>query len=101
SAQLFGIYVYGGQIDSFDTALLPQTGEAPGTPDNWFLQFVSGQMPCTYCEFLIDGPPVFDTSQKGVYLSVNNLGVIASAQYIGRAVDIGGAPGGIPEPGTL
>ena len=29
SLQLFGIYVYGGQIDSFDTALLPQQANRP------------------------------------------------------------------------
>jgi len=44
SLQLFGIYVVGGQIDSFDTALLPQTGEAPGTPDDGlFLRNADGQ----------------------------------------------------------
>jgi len=96
SLQLFGIYVYGGQIDSFDTAPLPQTAEAPGTPDNWFLKFTSGQMPSpSYPGFIgIEGAPPFDPTLKGVYLSVNTLGIIASAQYIGRAVDI-------PEPGTL
>ena len=94
--QLFGLYVYGGQIDSFDTALLPQTGESPSTPDNWFLQFTSGQRPCYPTCITTDGAPPFDPTQKGVYLSVNNLGIIASAQYIGRAVDIG-----VPEPGTL
>ena len=64
SLQLFGLYVYGGQIDSFDTAPLPQVGEAPGTPDNWFLKFTSGQMPCTYPCINIDGGPA-DTTVKG------------------------------------
>ena len=49
----------------------------------------------TYPTFVTtSGAPLFDPTVKGVYLSVNNLGIIASAQYIGRAVDI-------PEPGTL
>ncbi|MET0682890.1 MAG: PEP-CTERM sorting domain-containing protein [Casimicrobiaceae bacterium] len=98
SLQLFGIYVYGGQIDSFDTAPLPQQGESPSTPDNWFLKFTSGQAPCSYPPCIgPDGALPFDPTLKGVYLSANFLGIIASAQYIGRAVDIGG----IPEPGTL
>jgi hypothetical protein len=96
SLQLFGIYVYGGQIDSFDTAPLPQVGESPSTPDNWFLKFTSGQMPSNPLLITTDGAPVFDPTQRGVYLSANNLGIIAMAQYLGPAVDIG-----VPEPGTV
>src|SRR5215470_17377741 len=61
-AALFGIFVSGGKIDSFDTALLPFVSSSPSTDDDWWLQFVSGQMPCTICI------QQFDTSLKGVYL---------------------------------
>jgi hypothetical protein len=100
SSQLFGLYVSGGKIDSFDTDLLPyQTAVGP-TPDSWWLQFVSGHMPpppCNYCysEPLV-GPEGVAALPKGVYLYANNLGIVGTAQYIGPAQDIG-----VPEPGTL
>jgi hypothetical protein len=73
---------------SFDTALLPQVGEAPSTRrTTGSSRFSSGQMP-TY-------PPLSPLTvlpvrpdPKGRLSSVNNLGIIATAQYLGPAVDI-------------
>jgi hypothetical protein len=91
SAELFGIFVYGGKIDSFDTALLPFVSSSPSTTDNWWLEFVSGQMPCTICI------QQFDTSLRGVYLFANSMAdPVAMAQYTGPAIDLA-----VPEPGTL
>jgi hypothetical protein len=90
-SELFGIFVYGGRIDSFDTALLPSVGSSPPTTDSWWLQFVSGQMPCTVCI------TAFDTSLRGVYLYADSMtSPVAMAQYTGPAIDLA-----IPEPGTL
>jgi len=98
SSGLFGLYVYGGQIDSFDTALIHHQAGSDPTPDDWWIQFVSGHMPppCQY-PVCIDAAPSFDTTTKGVYLYLNTQDApIASAQYTSRAVDLA-----IPEPGTL
>jgi hypothetical protein len=86
---LFGIYVYGGKIDSFDTGLIHQVSPAsPGGVDDWWIEFISGQMPdnCVECY----GPA------KGVYLyyGADPTSPAASAEYLGPAE-------AIPEPGTL
>jgi hypothetical protein len=92
SSELFGIFVSEGRIDSFDTALLPFVSSTPTTSDEWWIQFVSGQMPCTICI------TAFDTSLRGVYLYANSMTApVAMAQYSGLAIDLGA----IPEPGTL
>ena len=107
SSVLFGIYVYGGLIRSFDTDLIQSVGEAPATPnDDWWIQFTSGHAcyggPCDNGPpFNITGALPPDPSQTGVYLYLNSqLAPIARADFIGPAVDIGGT-GTVPEPGTL
>jgi len=104
---LHGIFVYGGQIDSFDTDLIHfQAGSDP-TADDWWIQFVSGHEcyggPCgpiiTFAPEVQPEGSLFDPRFNGVYLYLNTTGSpIDRASYIGPAVDIGGA---IPEPGTL
>jgi hypothetical protein len=103
ASQLFGLYVYGGKLDSFDTVLIHQTGESPSTPDDWWLQFVSGHCPVGqdcyggFVPLLFDAAPA-STLGNGVYLFVgsepNANSPAASAEYLGPAV-------AIPEPGTL
>jgi hypothetical protein len=102
SSTLFGLYVYGGAIDSFDTALIHHQAGSDPTPHDWWIQFTSGHAcyggPC-YGGFgnEIAGAPAIDPDLRGVYLYANTTGSpIARADYIGRAVDIG-----VPEPGTL
>jgi len=103
---LHGIFVYGGQIDSFDTDLIHfQAGSDP-TADDWWIQFVSGHEcyggPCgPIITFAPDAQPEgasdINPFLKGVYLWLNDgNSPIAMAQYLGPAVDIG-----VPEPGTL
>lgn len=96
--QLFGLYVYGGEIDSFDTARLPHVGADPATGDDWEIKFTSGMMPPPPCDLYCDigglaAAAVIDPTQKGVYLYANRV-LIDRADYIGRAVPV-------PEPGSL
>ena len=71
------------------------------TPDNWLIQFTSGQAPVAMLRPPVIGPDgalaVRPDLQGRLSLPPTSWVIIASAQYIGRAVDIGG----IPEPGTL
>jgi hypothetical protein len=102
---LFGLYVYGHAIDSFDTALIHQQAGSEDLVNNWWIQFTSGHRcyggPCYGGPILIDAQPeggFIDPNQRGVYLYLNTTGSpIAMAQYLGPAVDIGA----VPEPGTL
>ena len=94
---LFGLYVVGGQIDSFDTAPLHHISGTPDpSPDEFWIQFISGQFGECY-----GGSPCYGDLGKGVYLYTGtefpDPTPVASAQYLGPAVDIGA----IPEPGTL
>ena len=104
---LKGIFVYGGQIDSFDTDLIHHQAGSDPTADDWWIQFVSGHEcyggPCgpiiTFAPEVQPEGSLFDPRFNGVYLYLNTTGSpIDRASYIGPAVDIGGA---IPEPGTL
>jgi len=100
---LFGLYVYGGAIDSFDTGLIHQQAGSDASTHDWWIQFTSGHAcyggPC-YGGFLgigIADVPFIDPNQNGVYLYANTTGSpIARADYLGPAVDLA-----IPEPGTL
>lgn len=104
--ELFGLYVYGGKIDSFDTTLIHQASPAtPGGEANWWIQFVSGNCPISYgCYGGFGGfdsfealqPAAIENSVKGVYLyrGTDPVDPVASAQYIGPAEPV-------PEPGTL
>ena len=104
---LQGIFVYGGQITSFDTDLIHHQAGSDPTADDWWIQFVSGHEcyggPCgpiiTFAPEVQPEGSLFDPRFNGVYLYLNTTGSpIDRASYIGPAVDIGGA---IPEPGTL
>jgi len=104
---LHGIFVYGGQITSFDTDLIHHQAGSDPTADDWWIQFVSGHEcyggPCgpiiTFAPEVQPEGSLFDPRFNGVYLYLNTTGSpIDRASYIGPAVDIGGA---IPEPGTL
>jgi len=99
---LFGLYVYGGKIDSFDTALIHQQAGSGDLTNNWWIQFTSGHRcyggPCYGGPLLEpEGAPAFNPNQRGVYLYLNTPGSpIAMAQYLGPAQDLA-----VPEPGTL
>jgi len=94
---LLGLYVYGGQLDSFDTTQIHHVGAAPSTIDDWWIQFVSGHMPLLPCDTCY-GPVIGSQGVglgKGVYLFANSQVVpVASAVFLGPAQ-------AIPEPGTL
>ena len=93
-----GSYVYGGKIDSFDTALLPHVSgipdpdldEFPG-PFEFWMQFISGKQcenePCGQLD-------------KGVYL-FGGEGKYIGTGYTGRLGEIPWAGLPVPEPGTI
>jgi hypothetical protein len=91
---LFGVYVYGGKIDSIDSGLIHQVSPtSPGGIDDWWLQFVSGHNPsdCGYPNFCTEATDL----SRGVYLYKGDPNTpVASADFIGQAELI-------PEPGTL
>jgi hypothetical protein len=106
---LFGLYVYGGAIDSFDTTLIHHNvATSDATPHDWWIQFTSGHRcyggPCVGplggpTDVQPEGAPGFDPRLNGVYLyGVSTGAPLDRASYLGPAVDIGGA---VPEPGTL
>jgi hypothetical protein len=97
STWLLGVYIVDGKLDSFDTLPIPYVSASPTTPDDWALQFSSGQMPC-FCEtdFRLSSFVAFSVAPpqppKGVYLYANgNPSDPATYFDITR----------VPEPGTL
>ena len=112
-AELFGLYIVDGKIDSFDSAMIHHASGVPDpSPQEFWIQFTSGHAcygypcsppppPCNYPAICIDVAPAgvsqFDPTQRGVYLFNSLTGSpIDMAQFVGPAQDIG-----IPEPGTL
>jgi len=87
---LFGLYVAGGKIVSFDTDLLHDISSSPLASQEFWIKFGSGQ--CT------SGPCYGD--ELGVFLFTGvefpDPQPVSTASYLGPAVDLA-----IPEPGTL
>ncbi len=94
SSELFGLYVYGGKIDSFDTDLIPYVSGIPdpatayGGPLDFWIQFVSGEMCEGPCGELGKGVYLFESSEP------DPDSPTSSAEYLGPAE-------AVPEPGTL
>jgi len=88
---LFGLYVVGGKIDSFDTDLLHDIGATPEPSPEFWIKFGSGQCP-------IGGGCYGDPNGVFLFTGVEfpNSVPVSTAIYLGPAVDLA-----IPEPGTI
>jgi len=88
---LFGLYVVGNKIDSFDTGLLHDISANPEPSPEFWIKFGSGQ--CTTFGVCYGDP-------NGVFLftgvEVPDPDPVSRAVYLGPAVDLA-----VPEPGTL
>jgi hypothetical protein len=82
---LFGLYVLGNQIDSFDTGFLHDVGSVPAASQEFWIRFASGQCTTSDCFYGAN-------SENGVRLFTGvefpNTTPVSTARYLGPAVDL-------------
>jgi hypothetical protein len=106
--QLLGIFVENGVFAAPDTTLIQNTGSSPTSPDQWFIQFTSGQcgegsnlfMPsCESSPGTPSGSAVY--TQFPFCTDCDGIGIAAEPQQVLPPGNVFIYVTAVPEPGTL